>query len=148
MKTIQLHFSFSDKLELKKIIFQYNNTGLESNKELLKSIANVIIESIECEKRGVKEDLTSYLRTEKDSDKAGEFALPTNNYLMKLSLIGRLLQDEKARTHLAFGYPDPSKTGADWGEELGTHVDGIMKNCSIWVDGRQIMKGDEYLFEF
>ena len=47
MKTIQLHLSFTDELGLKSIIFQYNDTGIPSDRELLKSIANGIIQNIE-----------------------------------------------------------------------------------------------------
>jgi len=58
-------------------------------------------------------------------------------------LIGNLLQDEKARVHHAFGGPYPELTGANWSSK--THVDALLKKCSIRVDGKKIMENDKYL---
>ena len=52
MKIIRLHLNFSDELGLKSIIFQYNDTGISSDRELLKSIANGIIQNIEIDNSG------------------------------------------------------------------------------------------------
>ena len=101
------------------------------------------IESIECELDELKKDLKEYLQTDENSSRAGEIAMPTNLELMKMPLIGILLQDEKARVHLAFGNPYPKETGADWVSK--THIDCIIKNSTVWIDGKKLIDGDEYI---
>ncbi len=105
--------------------------------------SRVNLETLECDNSQLKLELIEYLRTDENSNRAGEFALPTNIEIMTKPLIGNLLQDEKARVHLAFGSPYPDETGADWKSK--THVDGLMKKCSVWVDGKKIMEADKYL---
>jgi len=105
--------------------------------------SRVDLNTLECSNAQLKQELIDYLKTDENSDRAGEFALPTNIELLTKPLIGNLLQDEKARVHLAFGDPYSDLTGADW--ESKTHVDGLMKKCDVWVDGRKIMAADKYL---
>jgi leucyl aminopeptidase (aminopeptidase T) len=100
------------------------------------------VNAIETENRELKKELQEYLKTDKNSNRLGEFALGTNTFLKKL--IGNLLQDEKFPTvHCAFGDPYPDETGADW--ESKTHVDGIMKDSSVWIDGKKVMENGRYL---
>jgi aminopeptidase len=101
------------------------------------------LNTLDCANSRLRRELIEYLKTDENSSRAGELALPTNVELMMKPLIGNLLQDEKARVHLAFGNPYPDETGADWNSK--THVDGLMKKCSVWVDGRKIMEADRYL---
>jgi len=101
------------------------------------------LKTLECANSQLKRELIEYLKTDENSNRTGEFALPTNLELMAKSLIGNLLQDEKARVHHAFGDPYPDETGANWTSK--THLDGLMKKCSVWVDGKKIMEADEYL---
>jgi aminopeptidase len=105
--------------------------------------SRVNLKTIECSNSKLKRELTEYFGTDENSNRAGEFALPTNLELIPKPLIGNLLQDEKARVHQAFGDPYPKETGANWTSK--THVDGIMKGCSVWVDDKKIMESDKYL---
>jgi leucyl aminopeptidase (aminopeptidase T) len=101
------------------------------------------LNSVECVRRDLKEDLIGYLQTDENSNRASEFALPTNISLLNKPLIGNLLQDEKARFHLAFGDPYSKATGADWNSK--THIDGIVNESDIWIDDKEIMKRGSYL---
>jgi len=66
----------------------------------------------------------------------GEFAIGTNIGLTRL--IFNLLQDEKfPGIHIAFGSSYPNKTGATW--DSRTHVDGVLRRPTIYVDGEAIM---------
>lgn len=108
--------------------------------------SRVDFDSIECDIPGLKEKLITYLKFDENSNRAGEVAIPTNEYVMGLPLIGDLLQDEKARVHVAFGNPYKPETGADWDSKK--HLDMLMKKCTVWIDGTKIMENDKYLFEF
>jgi len=117
----------------------------DSNTPVYVDIENsrVNLKTLECANSRLKQELIEYLKTDENSNRAGEFALPTNVELLAKPLIGNLLQDEKARVHHAFGNPFPDETRADWKSK--THIDGLMKKCSIWVDGKKIMEADKYL---
>lgn len=99
--------------------------------------------TIKCENATLKEDLVRYLKTDENSNRASEFALPTNGLLISLPTIGNLLQDEKARPHIAFGDPYPRETGATWSSK--THVDTLLEFCDVVVDGRKIMQRGKYI---
>jgi leucyl aminopeptidase (aminopeptidase T) len=106
--------------------------------------SRVDFSSVSCENEQLQRELVDYLRTDPNSNRLGEFAIGTNTYLERLT--GNLLQDEKIPSvHCAFGDPYPPETGADW--ESKTHVDGIMLNCSLWVDGRQILDEGRHLIK-
>jgi len=105
--------------------------------------SRVNLKTLECNNSQLKQELIEYLKTDENSNRAGEFALPTNLELMTKPLIGNLLQDEKARVHHAFGDPYAEETGANWKSK--THVDGLIKKCSVWVDGKKIMEAGKYL---
>ena len=62
---------------------------------------------------------------------------------MDKPLKSNLLQDEKARVHLAFGDPYSEMTGADW--ESKTHVDGLVDKSNMWIDKRKIMENGKYI---
>lgn len=101
------------------------------------------LKTIRCDNQQLKQEFLDYLKTDENSNRAGEFAFPTNLELTQRPLIGNLLQDEKARVHHAFGDPYAELTGADWHSQ--THVDALIKKCDIWVDGKKIMEADRYL---
>ena len=105
--------------------------------------SRVDLKTLECTNARLKRELIKYLKTDENSNRAGEFALPTNIELISRPLIGNLLQDEKARVHHAFGDPYSELTGADWNSR--THIDALMKKCDVWVDGKKIMEADKYL---
>jgi leucyl aminopeptidase (aminopeptidase T) len=105
--------------------------------------SRVDLKTVECADARLKQELIDYLRTDENSNKAGEFALPTNLELLNKPLTGKLLQDEKARVHIAFGNPYPVETGADW--QSKTHIDGLIKESVVNVDGKKIMEADKYL---
>jgi len=50
MKTIVLHISISEEMKLKGVTFTYNDTGLQSGKDLLESISVAILNSVEMDK--------------------------------------------------------------------------------------------------
>ena len=101
-------------------------------------------ESIHCDNKALEKEFVEYLfKTDENSDKVGEFAVGTNIGLTEL--VGNLLQDEKfPGVHIAFGSPYPEETGADWDSK--GHLDGVMKNPTINVDGEIIMKEGKFLF--
>lgn len=105
--------------------------------------SRIVLDSIRCNNSVLKEDLLGYLATDANSTRASEFALPTNPELMEMSTIGSLLQDEKARVHMAFGDPYQSDTGAHW--KCPTHLDMLLEKCDVVVDGFQLMKDGKYL---
>lgn len=106
--------------------------------------SRVNLDDIRTKNKKLKADLAKYLRTDENSNRVGEFALPTNGEVMKLPLIGDLLQDEKARLHVAFGHPYPEDTGADWSSE--THIDCIVKNATVVLQpgNLKLMERDSY----
>lgn len=100
------------------------------------------LESVKCVNRSIYDDITRYLVTDSNSNRASEFALPTNPLLISLPTVGNLLQDEKARPHIAFGDPYQHETGAPWSSK--THVDMIFERCDVIVDGKKIMERGSY----
>jgi leucyl aminopeptidase (aminopeptidase T) len=93
--------------------------------------------SLQCDNEDLRRELAEYIfGTDENSSRVGEFAIGTNTGLTRL--IYNLLQDEKfPGVHIAFGSPLPAKTGAQWDSKA--HVDGVIKNPSIYVEGEPIM---------
>jgi leucyl aminopeptidase (aminopeptidase T) len=95
-------------------------------------------ESLQCNnEEELRKELEAYVfETDENSSRVGEFAIGTNTGLTHL--IYNLLQDEKfPGIHIAFGSPLPGHTGAKWDSKA--HVDGVLKNPTIYVDGEPIM---------
>lgn len=102
------------------------------------------VEKITCDNEELLKELKEYLQQDEHANRVGEFACGTNTSLKEF--VGNLLQDEKfPGIHLAFGYPYPQDTGADW--ESGGHLDGILKRCTVWFDDVQIMEDGRYIME-
>ena len=99
-------------------------------------------ESICCDDEQLQHEFTKYLfEIDENSSRIGEFAIGTNTGLTEL--ICNLLQDEKfPSVHIAFGSPLPGKTGAKWDSKA--HVDGMIKNPTIYVDGEMLMNKGEF----
>lgn len=99
------------------------------------------VAGVECEHRALAEELRQYLFSGENSERVGEFAIGANLWVKHLT--GNLLQDEKIPgVHAAFGNPYPEETGAKW--DAKTHVDVIPTDCSIWVDGRPLMRDGRF----
>ncbi len=107
-------------------------------------IGGSFIKKIECEHAELLADFNSYVKSEMNASRVGEIGLGTNIFLKEI--IGNILQDEKFPTvHVAFGDPYHEKTGATWISDY--HIDLLMRKCSIWVDGKQIMDEGKYIKE-
>jgi aminopeptidase len=105
--------------------------------------SRIQFESIKCDNEALKKEIVEYLHSDENSNRASEFALPTNPLLISLPTIGNLLQDEKARPHIAFGDPYQQETGAPWTSK--THVDLLLEDCDVTVDGEKIMEDGKYV---
>lgn len=102
-------------------------------------------ESISCSRKEIKDKFIELVFTsDENSCRVGEFAFGTNLFLKALS--GNLLQDEKFPSiHIAFGDPHGSLTGAEW--KSSNHMDAIILEPTVFVDGKMIMKKGRYLVE-
>jgi aminopeptidase len=91
---------------------------------------------------GLRAEMEKYLAQHENSNRAGEFAVGTNVALKELS--GNLLQDEKIPgVHVAFGFPYPEETGADW--DCPSHCDVVAIRSTIKVDGQYLMRDGEFV---
>jgi aminopeptidase len=87
-------------------------------------------------------ELNEYLARDPEGNRVGEYAIGTNIALT--ALCGNLLQDEKLPgVHIAFGYPYPKETGADW--TATTHIDVVASRSTISVDGQLLMREGRFL---
>lgn len=105
------------------------------------TIADGRITDVICEDDEIQAEVYGYLHSDENSERVGEFAIGTNLWVKALT--GNLLQDEKIPgVHVAFGNPYPEETGADW--DAKTHVDVIPTDCTIWVDGKLLMRDGRF----
>jgi aminopeptidase len=99
------------------------------------------VRKVSCVDERLVSELGEYMAQDENADRLGEFAIGTNTGLDRL--VGNLLQDEKfPGVHVAVGEPIPRETGADWTSKA--HLDGVMKNVTIDVEGRVIMRHGEF----
>jgi aminopeptidase len=95
------------------------------------------VRKVSCVDDRLVSELVEYMAQDENADRLGEFAIGTNTALD--SLVGNLLQDEKfPGVHVAVGEPIPDETGADWTSKV--HLDGVLKNVTIDVEGQVIMR--------
>ncbi|MBP7051612.1 MAG: aminopeptidase [Phycisphaerae bacterium] len=98
--------------------------------------------TLQCKNEALLKEYGNYVfESDENSNRVGEFAIGTNTGLTHL--IYNLLQDEKfPGVHIAFGSSYPTKTGATWDSK--THVDGVLRSPSIYVDGEAIMTQGQF----
>ncbi len=121
---------------------KYGNFNEPLSFDVVDSI--IQMDTLKCENRTLRGEIERYLSAYPCSARASEFALPTNPLLMRLPTIGNLLQDEKARVHIAFGDPYPDETGATW--SCNTHVDMLLEQCNVIVgNDLKLMENGDYL---
>lgn len=99
-------------------------------------------EGFYCSNNNLEKDIFNYLfNADSFASRVGEVALGTNICLDRI--IGNLLQDEKYPSfHLAFGYPYPVDTGAEW--TCNRHIDMVVLKPDVYVDGNIIMEKGKY----
>jgi aminopeptidase len=91
----------------------------------------------------MSQEFWDYLSSVENGRRIGEFAIGTNEFLGRL--IGNLLQDEKyPGVHVAFGNPYCNYTGATWDSPV--HVDVVIEQTSVWVDGSPLMKDGKFTY--
>lgn len=100
------------------------------------------VKGVVADDEGLQKELETYLAQHENSNRVGEYAIGTNVALKELS--GNLLQDEKVPgVHIAFGYPYPEETGADW--TCPSHLDVVATRSTIKVDGQYLMKEGSFV---
>jgi leucyl aminopeptidase (aminopeptidase T) len=100
------------------------------------------VRKVETQSGTLTAELDEYLTRDPEGNRVGEYAIGTNIALT--GLCGNLLQDEKLPgVHIAFGYPYPTETGADW--TASTHLDVVASRSTISVDGQLLMREGHFL---
>ncbi len=118
--------------------------GKLNNTPLTIKIENSRVKHISCKNKQLEDELKAYIKTDKNSNRIGEFAIGTNIGIKEI--IGQMLQDEKhPGVHIAMGDSFSRETGSGWSST--THIDGVMLNCTIILDNRKtIMKDGKFTF--
>src|SRR5579859_2610432 len=110
---------------------------------LIITVKGGYVTDVRSENAALAEEVKAYLFSVPNGNRAGEFAIGTLTSVKQL--VGNLLQDEKIPgLHVAFGNPYPQFTGADWDARI--HVDVIPTDCTIEVDGQEIMRDGVFTF--
>jgi aminopeptidase len=100
------------------------------------------VRKVSCAHEGLKNELDVYMAQDENASRIGEFAIGTNTGVDRL--VGNMLQDEKfPGVHVAVGEPLPRETGADWTSDV--HLDGVLKDVTIDVDGQAIMRDGKFI---
>lgn len=102
----------------------------------------IVLDSMTGANEQVIREFKEYLTSDPMGTRASEFAMGTNLGLTRL--VGNLLQDEKIPgVHVAFGHPYSDQTAAPW--TARTHVDVVMLETDVWLDGEQVQRRGRYL---
>ena len=116
--------------------------GLLDDNPLTVSIKDGRVISAECSNSELLKEFNNHLKIDQNGNRIGEFAIGTNTGLS--DFVGNLLQDEKfPGIHVAFGHGYPEKSGSGWNSDV--HVDAVLRNCTIEVDGNIIMRDGDFL---
>lgn len=117
--------------------------GLLENTPVTLELQDGRVRKISCVDDELLRELQEYTKQDENADRIGEFAIGTNIGVDRL--IGNVLQDEKfPGVHVAMGHPFPELTGADW--ESKAHVDAVLPNVTIHVEGYEIMRDGKFSF--
>jgi len=115
--------------------------GILSHTPLILDIKNSRIQHIQSVHEELTQEFAAYVTTDENSNRVGEFAFGTN--LAVTELIGEILQDEKLPgIHVAFGHPYGEHTGQSWTSR--THIDCVIQEASVWLDGVAIMTAGKF----
>lgn len=104
----------------------------------------VVLSSITCINPAARKRFISILTTDRNASRVGELGLGTNVTIQKL-YDDILINEKIPGVHIAFGDPYPAETGARWTSE--EHNDATMKNPTIIVDGKPIMRNGKSLLK-
>lgn len=116
--------------------------GLLDKTPVTIEIENGRVKEMSCDDNQLLRDLQEYIKQDENANRIGEFAIGTNIGLDRL--IGAMLQDEKfPGVHIAIGHGYPNVTRSGWDSKA--HVDAVLRNVTIDVDGRVIMKNGEFI---
>jgi leucyl aminopeptidase (aminopeptidase T) len=104
------------------------------------------ITSINCENKDIEDRFRAYVEKYPDGNRVGELGI--GSLLNLKSFTGNLLLDEKyPGVHIAFGFPYPEVTGAQWNTD--SHIDIIPKEVDIEIfrNGvwERVMEGGKFL---
>jgi len=117
--------------------------GLVQDTPLTLEVQDGRVRKVSCVDDRLLTEMEEYITQDENANRIGEFAVGTNTGIDRL--VGNMLQDEKfPGIHVAVGNPFPKQTGADW--ESKAHLDGVLKNVTIDVEGHVIMRGGEFTF--
>jgi aminopeptidase len=121
---------------------QFIKYGLLESKPLILEIKNDKIISVKSENKELEKEFFEHIKRIENADRIGELGFGTNLALKKFC--GVLGIDEKfPGNHIAFGHPYSEKTGAKW--ECKAHIDAVMKECSTWINDKQVLDKGKYL---
>ncbi|MBW6451664.1 MAG: aminopeptidase [DPANN group archaeon] len=105
-------------------------------------IKNSRVISVSCANKDLENEFKAYIKQDENSNRVGEFAIGTNIGIN--NIIGNMLQDEKhPGVHIAFGDSHSELTKSDW--KSSTHIDCVLLNCTVVVDGKKIMENSKFL---
>jgi len=141
---------FTCPLELNGTVIADGSVGdyFESYNPLRPPIKLVVsksrVVSLENDNKQLERELNEYIKSDKNANHIGEFAIGTNIGLKEF--IGTMLQDEKfPGVHIAVGNSYPEQTGAPFPSKV--HCDFVIGKTTIVVDGKIIMKAGKLVLE-
>ena len=116
--------------------------GLVEDRPVTWEIRDGRVRKVSCVDQGLRTELEQYMAQDDNANRLGEFAIGTNTGVERL--VGNMLQDEKyPGIHVAVGHPSPEETGADWTSAV--HLDGVLKNVTIDVEGQVILREGRFV---